>query len=410
MIRGLWFFLQLAVLVVAAVWLAEQPGSVSIQWRGWLVETSAGVLILLVIVLAMVLRLVWRLWRTIGGTPHLIGRFRRSRRRNRGYVALVRSLAAIAGGEGAVALRHASEAEEIGEPVVAHLAAAEAAELAGDMPRAEAEYRRLEDRPDTALIGLRGLIGLAERRGDFGRAKELAAQARRTAPKSPWAARKLFELECKSGAFADAEKTLSDAAKLGAFPSSDSDKLLAQLLFARGAAADAAGRSADALADAGRAHELDPGLTAAGILAAGLLARAGRIPAAERVLERAWAAAPDSALARAWMGLAPAGDVTARLRQAERLYAANRNSAEGRLTLAEAELAAGRWAEARAHLSALSSLPVTRRYCRLMAYLESASGNNDAARSWFDKSIAAPPDGSGAEPRVVFSAGFAPAA
>ena len=52
MIRGLWFFAQLAVLVIGAVWLAEQQGPVSVEWHGWLMETSAGVLILIVLVLS----------------------------------------------------------------------------------------------------------------------------------------------------------------------------------------------------------------------------------------------------------------------------------------------------------------------------------------------------------------------
>ena len=77
-----------------------------------------------------------------------------------------------------MALRHASEAEEVGEPALAHLAAAEAAELAGDIGRAEAEYERLRGRPDTVLIGLRGLIGLAEGRGDIP-AAILSRQARK---------------------------------------------------------------------------------------------------------------------------------------------------------------------------------------------------------------------------------------
>ena len=51
--------------------------------------------------------------------------------------------------------------EAIGEPALAHLAAAEAADMAGDTARAAAEYQRLADRPDTRLIGLRGLTGLA---------------------------------------------------------------------------------------------------------------------------------------------------------------------------------------------------------------------------------------------------------
>ena len=126
-------------------------------------------------------------------------------------------------------------------------------------------------------------------------------------------------------------------------------------------------------------------------MTARLLVRSRRVPAAERVLERSWAANPDPALAAAWMALAPVSDTAARLRQAERLHALDRDSAEGRLAVAEAELAAGRWAEARSHLTAFQGL-VTRRYCRLMAYLESAAGNEAAAREWFEKSLSASAD------------------
>ena len=91
------------------------------------------------------------------------------------------------------------------------------------------------------------------------------------------------------------------------------------------------------------------------------------------------------------MALAPSGDAAAQLRQAERLHSLDPGNAEGKLALAEAELAAGRWAEARGQLVGLGPL-TTRRYFRLMAYLESASGDAAAARAWFEKSLAAPPD------------------
>src|SRR5471032_3292069 len=105
MLRGLWFFVQLAVVVLAAVWLAEQQGAVSIEFHGWLIETSAGVLILSVLVAAALVLLAWRILRSVLGTPHAIGRFRHHRRRNRSYAALVRSLAALASGEGVLADR-----------------------------------------------------------------------------------------------------------------------------------------------------------------------------------------------------------------------------------------------------------------------------------------------------------------
>jgi HemY protein len=392
MIRGLWFFVQLTLLVLASVWLAEQKGAVSIEWGGWLLETSAGMLAFIVLAAAGILVLLWRLWRLIKGTPHAIGRFRLHRRRNAGYAALVRSLSAIAAGEGAEALRLATRSEEIGEPVLAHLAAAEAAEMAGDIPRAEAEYKRLRDRPDTALIGLRGLIALAERRDDLAHALELAVQARKLAPKSPWAATRLYEFEARMGRFADAERTLADATKLGAYTTGEGDRLLARLLLRKGLDAEAAGREADALSDAERSQTLDLSLSGAAVLGARILARSGRIPAAERMLSESWKVAPDPALSRAWLALSPKGDINARLRQAERLYALDRDSVEGRLCLAETELATARWGEARKHLVLMPDMEkdgaISRRHSRLMAFLESAAGNEAAAQSWFEKSLA----------------------
>jgi len=389
MIRGLWFFLQLAILVLAAVWLAEQQGAVSVEFHGWLIETSAGVLILSVLVAAALVILLWRILRSVLGTPHAIGRFRHHRRRNRSYVALVKSLAALASGEGVAALRHASEAEAIGEPALGHLAAAEAAEMAGDAARAEEEYTRLADRPDTMMIGVRGLTGLAERQGNLDQALVHVRRARKASPKSPWAAGKQFDLEERTGALEQAERTLADAAKLGAISPTDSNRLLAALLLRRATQAVEAGNETGALEDAERAHELDPTSTKAAILAARLLALSGRTPAAERILARSWSAAPDAELARAWLALAPRADVTARLRQAERLLALDRSSDEGHLALAEAELAGARWAEARSHLSALSlSAQASPRFCHLMAYLESATGNETAARGWFEKTLA----------------------
>jgi HemY protein len=390
MIRGLWFFFQLAVIVAVGVLLAYQQGAVSIEFHGWLIETTTGMLIFSVLVAALLVILLWRILRSILGTPHAISRLRHRQRRNRSYVALVKSLAALAAGEGTTALRHASEAEAIGEPAVSHLAAAEAAEMAGDDARAEAEYTRLADRPDTMMIGLKGLTGLAERQGKLVQALEHVRHARKLAPKSPWAVVKLFELEERTGALDQAERTLAEAGKLGAVPPAEASRLLAALLLRRAEEAAAAGNEAGALKDAERAHELEPALTKAAILAARLLARAGRTPAAERILTRAWTAAPDAELARVWLALAPKADVTARLRQAERLLALDRASDEGHLAMAEAELATARWAEARAHLSAVGlAAQASPRYCHLMAFLESASGNEAAARGWFEKTLGA---------------------
>ena len=62
--RALIFFVQVAVVAALAVWLADRPGSVAIDWQGWRLETSVGVLaraVLAVIVAAAALFAGW-LW------------------------------------------------------------------------------------------------------------------------------------------------------------------------------------------------------------------------------------------------------------------------------------------------------------------------------------------------------------
>ena len=71
MFRALLFFLQIAVLVTVSVWFANRPGLVEIDWQGWRLETSVGVLALAIFLLVVAFALLYSFWRS--GT-HSIGR------------------------------------------------------------------------------------------------------------------------------------------------------------------------------------------------------------------------------------------------------------------------------------------------------------------------------------------------
>ena len=45
MIQALWFMVVLAVLVLAGVWLADNPGSVTVQWQGYRLDSSVALLL-----------------------------------------------------------------------------------------------------------------------------------------------------------------------------------------------------------------------------------------------------------------------------------------------------------------------------------------------------------------------------
>ena len=60
MFRALVFFAILAAAIWGAVSLADHPGSVSLQWGGYRVDTSFAVLLAIVTVLAVAAALIYR--------------------------------------------------------------------------------------------------------------------------------------------------------------------------------------------------------------------------------------------------------------------------------------------------------------------------------------------------------------
>src|SRR5690606_14376199 len=92
--RAVVFAVLAAAAVLAAYWLASHPGQVTIEWLGYRLEPSVGLLIVATLVFAIVVGLLYRVVRAIVGTPRRIGRALASSRRKRGYKALSQGMVA----------------------------------------------------------------------------------------------------------------------------------------------------------------------------------------------------------------------------------------------------------------------------------------------------------------------------
>src|SRR3546814_13269271 len=69
------------------------------------------------------------------------------------------------------------------------------------------------ERPETAFLGLRGVLVQAQREGDIPRAIELAERANRQRPGTRWELETLFDLQTRFGLWSDAERTLESIEK-----------------------------------------------------------------------------------------------------------------------------------------------------------------------------------------------------
>jgi len=301
---------------------------------------------------------------------------------------------AVAAGDAAEARRQVKRADGLlDDPPLTMLLSAQALQLAGDERAAEKFFAAMLTRPETEFLGVRGLLTQALKRGERGRANELALRAYRLRPRSEWVASNLFDLQVKAGTWKDARDTLNRSAR---------HRLIApETRRARAVALDCQ-MAADALArgDGGaalkllrRAHDADPGFVPAAARLARLLAERGRGGRAAGVVERTWAVNPHPDLAAIYWRARGADDALSRVKAAQRLARLNPAHAESRLAIAETALEARLWGEARHHLEVVAGDAPSARICRRMAELDEAEhGDLAAARSWLLRATQADPD------------------
>ena len=393
MLRILVFLGLASLAALGAVWLAERPGEVSIVWSGVTVETTVAVAAIGVIALVLLGMLLWTLLRFMLGLPTAFSFASRARKRVRGYDAVSRGMVAVGAGDPAAARRHAADARKLiaNEPLTL-LLSAQAAQLSGDKPAAEAAFKNMLDEPSTRVLGLRGLFVEARRRGDQVSARAFADEAVRLSPSLAWANDALLEFHSTSGEWSQARTAVERRAALRLSDKTESKRHRAVLLAAEAETklgADPAG----ALANALDALKLAPGLTPAAVLAGRMLAEKGDLRKAARTLESAWREQPHPDLARIYTHLRHGDSVSDRLEKAEALMKIRPTDSESAFIVADAAIEARDFARARQALSPIVAAVPTVRTCLLMARIEDAEhGSAGRAREWLTRSARAPRD------------------
>jgi HemY protein len=391
--RWLFYLVQVGILAGIAIWIHERPGHVSFVWLGHRVDTSMGVLLAALLILLFVAILLHRLWRLIWRGPRDLARLNTERKRQQGYRALSQGMAAVAAGDAQEAKRQAKIANAmLKDPPLTLLLAAQTAQLGGDEDAARRYFTAMLERPETAFLGLRGLLMQAMKAGDRVEAMALARRAYEERPNTPWAVATLLDLELEAADWKHAQPLLQHAARI---------KVLSDPVARRRRAVIAAERarreSPDTGLDAAReAVKLAPDLVPARAMLARLSAQAGRPKDARRAIEQGWVANPHPELAEAFAVIVPQEEPLARYRRFERLNELAPRHRESLLALGECAIAAELWSEARKNLDYVAAAESERpsgRLARLMARLEEGpQGDPAAARRWLMAASNADPD------------------
>jgi len=393
MIRVLIFLLMVTAVAAGLHWLADRPGSIVVEWQGYVAETSVFLAVLLLALLLAVLLVVWSALRQLWASPAALARLRNRRRAQRGFDAISGGIIAIGAGDGTLATRYASQARKSlpNEPLT-HLLRAQAAQLNDDAATARRIFEAMLASPDTAQLGLRGLFLEAKREGETEVARQFAERALQLNSKLVWPVEALFDLMCKAQDWDGALATLAVGQRQNLIAKAAAQRRRAVLLTAKAQEAEDA-EPERALQLALEAHRLAPDLVPAASIAGRILASQGNTPRAARVLLKAWRRGPHPELATVYAHARPGDSPRDRLTRVRHLGRLTPQDSEAAIAIALAAIEAREWEEARKALEPLLEDRLTQRVATLMARIEGEQhGNAGGVREWLARAVNAPRD------------------
>lgn len=394
MIRALWLFFLVSILVLATVLVADLEGTVTVALPDREIRLPLAVAAVIVVALAIATITVYRIISTFVDAPGEFFRWRAMGRRRKGFAAITRGLVAVAAGDDEEARRQTNKAISlIGEPPLALLLAAQAAQLDGKEEDAQRYYKQMLQSKDTEFLGLRGLYMAAARRGDTAQAASIAERARVLRPKTRWALNALFELHVGARNWNKAADALDAQYKAKLIDASIAKRRRAVLATAAARDAEAAGDAQAAFNRAQDALTQSPGFAPAALIAAKHSAAQGRQWKAASLIETAWAQEPQPDLARAYANLKPEEAPSARAKRLASLAGMNPEHPESQILSAAVSISAGRLEEARETLRPVAERFPVARVCLLMADIERGFGGDSLiAREWSMRAMRAPRD------------------
>ena len=391
------FLLVLFSLAIGFAWLADNNGSVTVQWDWWDAQNAYEVTLLqAMIALAAIVALVMMVWWVVSAvlnSPESFGRWRSGRRRDKGYSALSKGLVAAGAGNAPLARRLSRESGRYldNEPLV-KLLDAQTALLEGKQEEARTKFETMLESEDTRLLGLRGLHTQAEAEGNSEAAAHFAREAYNAAPETPWAALGLLKSQGSVGDWNDALKTLESNRVSGFYSKEEYNRKRAVILTAL--AQQLQDQDPDkARSHALSAHKLAPSLVPAAIIGAQLSNRLGDMRKAAKILETTWKLEPHPEIAEDYAHLRNGDSALDRLKRAENLASRRSSHPEGQFAIANAAIDAGEWQRARDAMKAVLHSSPTERASLLMADIEEAEhGDRGRVREWLARAVTAPRD------------------
>lgn len=399
-LRVIGFVIAVALVAGVAAWLVDRDGRLTFTWDG--VEYPPLNHVEAIIALALLVIGLFLLWKVVqflialirfllGDETALTRLWARSRER-RGVEAVSRGQIALAEGDLKAADASARRATRLlGRRPLTLLLEAQVAEAQGDLARAKRNYRALAKEPPTAIVGVKGLLSQAVKRGEGERAMKLAEHAFAIRPRDPAIQQTLFDLQVRARNWLGAHGTVSAMLKSRALPRDVAARRQGILDLEIARDAHGKGEADRAMQAADAAVRAAPRFGPAAAFAARMHLERGSRSKGQRLLREAWKAEPQPELAQVFAEMAPDETPAERRRRFQELIKANPGHPESRLLAAELALADNDPVGARKALGDLAETRPTHRALATMAAIEKAEGSDETVvRGYLARAVTAP--------------------
>ena len=381
----LMFMVALTAITFGASFLMEAQGGVTIEYGG--IELNLKPL-QATLLMFFLLICVWFLLKLMGlliavahfinGDETALSRYFDRNRERRGFEALSAGLMALASGDGREAMVGARKAGRLlNRPNLTNLVIAQAAVASGDKKTATATYKILLQDPKTRFVGIHGLLKQKLQEEDFEVALNLASRAFALKPKHLETQDALLKLQVGEEDWAGVRKTLNAKLKHGSLPRDVHQRRDGVFALSQARELQAAGQLDAAHLKAVEANKLTPSLVPAAILMAQGYLEKDKLKLATKTLCAAWSIEPHPELAASFAVIVSNETPTERLKRFLTLTKIAPSHPETKMLLAELNIAAEKFSQARLEMGDLASIDPTMRSLTIMAAIVRGEGGED---------------------------------
>ena len=166
MIKVIYLFIILSLTGFITIWIKNDPGLIAIEWQGWLIETSAAIIISIIIIIFLTIVFIYKILAKIFSIPKNIQKTFRENKSNRANKTIIKALSAKNMGEMELAEKLSLKAKFLNNDPLKLLLDSEISNYNGNEEIYIKKLNKMLDHPETMLLGIKNLSNFYFQKGD----------------------------------------------------------------------------------------------------------------------------------------------------------------------------------------------------------------------------------------------------